>query len=197
MGMTLYDQATKCVTGSWDKTLVNWDLSCGIKTSEVHSAHGSNITSVRAFESMILSSSFDGTLRLWDTRTRNLSPVNTFEHAHGQTKNGTVADWVFDSTWHWDGNSIFGGRRSGLIERWDVRQPGTVLQSIKNPNSEIMCMNMIPRTNTLAFGSRHALRVWSLTENITTAASRRAPNPTLFPFPSDCMSSIGFVNDKT
>ena len=59
----------------------------------------------------------------------------------------------------------------------------------------VMCLRMVPRTQTLAIGSRISLRLWSLKENVV-ATMRRAPNPTLFPFQSDVMSSIGFVDDN-
>ena len=61
-----------------------------------------------------LSSTIDGTIRIWDRRVPN--PV-----ARMGTRVG-VPPWCMSAVWSFDGNMIYAGRRNGTVEEFDIHK---------------------------------------------------------------------------
>ena len=82
LGAWLSTDALKAVSGGFDSVIRQWDLSTGSLKAEctrVMAGHSGPVVSIEASAHSILSTSFDGTLRLWDWSGRQVSAVEAHE----------------------------------------------------------------------------------------------------------------------
>lgn len=82
------------------------------KTNGIHTTTSSD-TRESLSESTLLSSSFDGVLRIWDRRQPN--PVARILPPRG------TPPWCMSACWSADGNAIYAGRRNNCVEEYNLR----------------------------------------------------------------------------
>lgn len=61
-----------------------------------------------------LDASIDGTLRIWDQRVS--TPIATISPTHG------IPPWCMGACWSVDGNTIYAGRRNGVVEEYNLHK---------------------------------------------------------------------------
>jgi transcriptional activator SPT8 len=140
--MQLHRNERHCFTGSWDRTIVDWDLDTGQDVRTLGPGRG-QITSLKLQPSssgegnLLLSSSIDGNVIVWDARTPD-----------GEAISFSVPEktppWAMSATWSTDGTRVYCGRREAAVDEWDVRNPGQTrrfaLPKSSGPVYSVACM---------------------------------------------------------
>ncbi|KAF9183870.1 Transcription factor spt8 [Haplosporangium sp. Z 767] len=194
------------ISGSWDHNVLQWDLNHGAIV-RTYTGHGSQISSL-SFQpadmpavhmdfsdpatnypdnSILMSTSVDGTLCLWDRRDptqlpRKLQPPEK------------VPPWCLSACWSADGKRIYCGRRNGTgnylsgasalalflqiisyqtyiihtplpVDEWDFAE-GRFIQSIKMPanSGPVSFVKSLPNNKHLVCASQDNIRLWNITE---------------------------------
>ena len=120
--VTVIQEAIPSTTG--DNGLPQSDEPQTRQTVETDPALDSSATSVA--DSVFLSASIDGSLRVWDKRRP--TPIATML-AHN------VPPWCMNACWSPDGNFIYAGRRNGTVEEYSLHKGlRGVERSFKLPN---------------------------------------------------------------
>lgn len=141
------------ITGSWDKCVKFWSLETGKIIREFEGlyfltkAANSQITSA-AFcsstaynnPSMLLSTSFDGTIFLYDIRSSD--SVRKFPVLDGPK-------WALSACWGMNGDKIYCGRRNGGIDEYDLKS-GNIRKIMNPPGSgAVSVVKMMPNDRHL------------------------------------------------
>lgn len=118
------------VYGTIDGTIIVLDDQGNINRLVGHQSRVSRISWVyKSFyrlpqQNMIISSSYDGTIKLWDLRTEKIEPINVF------SSNSWVVCYRFENT----GNYLWTGGQNGTISHIVISVPlmaETILKSLK------------------------------------------------------------------
>lgn len=159
----LYGEERKCFTGSWDKTIVQWDLDTGQDMRTLGPSRA-QITSLQIQPSggdgvHLLSSSIDGSVTVWDTRTPDANVVSF-------SLPDKTPPWAMSASWSANGQRVYCGRRDAAVDEWDIRNPGQnrrlALPKSSGPVSTVQCMAndkqllwLVSRDRILLFLLRH------------------------------------------
>lgn len=102
---------------------------------------------------MILTASFDKTIKLWDAETLNTGPRQGFQHDFT----------VYAAVWHPTHESIFGSCSGDQTCRvWDLRS-GKDVKRIHAHQNEILSMDFNKYENFVATASTdNTIKVWDL-----------------------------------
>ncbi|KAF9549204.1 Transcription factor spt8 [Mortierella hygrophila] len=165
------------ISGSWDQSILQWDLNNGAVVRN-YTGHGSQISSLSfqpaeaptmamdfsnsttnvSNDAVLMSTSVDGMICLWDRRDptqlpRKLQPPEK------------VPPWCLSACWSADGKRIFCGRRNGTVDEWDFAE-GRFIQSIKMPanSGPVSYVKMLPNNKHLICASQDNIRLWNVTE---------------------------------
>ncbi len=138
------------VSGSWDKSVVCWDLNRGEPVRELSGPdyHPSQISSVsfqRGMDSShVLASSIDGNVTVSDLR-ETTSPVVRLG-----MKDKTPR-WCTSASWSTDGQKIYIGRRNSTVDVVDLRKPDHTCGQLKLPSTsgEVNCILPLEDDRTL------------------------------------------------
>ncbi|KAI8809761.1 WD40-repeat-containing domain protein [Cladochytrium replicatum] len=180
------------VTGSWDKTLKEWDLDNG-EVARSYPGPTSQITSV-SFQPSSVSSlgqsvrdvddmDVDSDMDLAPGRDQNLMAATSFdgaswffdrrqpEHAF-KIVSEVAPPWALSGSWSPTGDRIYFGRRNGTVEEWDVRER-RMMRAIKMPRdsgsvSYVLCL---PNDRHLLCASFDNIRLWDLGHHTTAQPS--------------------------
>ncbi|KNC83575.1 hypothetical protein SARC_04180 [Sphaeroforma arctica JP610] len=169
--------------GNWIATaasngaIVLWDLNLADvkKTARIIKEHGRSVHRVRfnALEHhMLLSGSQDGSMKLWDLRTKN-NHIHSFE---GRAE--SVRDVGFNPH---NGTTFAAAFENGSVQVWDIRMPTTWESRIAAHQGPTFCINWHPEDRSvLASGGRdRVIKIWR------TGGSHRAANSG-----GECLASV-------
>jgi transcriptional activator SPT8 len=141
--MQLHKNERHCFTGSWDRTIVDWDLDTGQDVRTLGPGRG-QITSLKLQPAssgegnLLLSSSIDGNVIAWDARTPDGEAISF-------SAPEKTPPWAMSATWSTDGRRVYCGRREAAVDEWDVRNPGQTrrftLPKSSGPVYSVTCMN--------------------------------------------------------
>ncbi|KAG0248076.1 Transcription factor spt8 [Mortierella polycephala] len=153
------------ISGSWDHNVLQWDLNHGAIV-RTYTGHGSQISSLSfqpadmpdinmdfsdpatnySDNSILMSTSVDGMLCLWDRRDptqlpRKLQPPEK------------VPPWCLSACWSAD------------VDEWDFAE-GRFIQSIKMPanSGPVSFVKSLPNNKHLVCASQDNIRLWNITE---------------------------------
>ncbi|KAG0316388.1 Transcription factor spt8 [Linnemannia gamsii] len=165
------------ISGSWDQSVLQWDLNTGAVVRN-YTGHGSQISSLSfqpieaptmamdfsnsttnvSNDAVLMSTSVDGMICLWDRRDptqlpRKLQPPEK------------VPPWCLSACWSADGKRIYCGRRNGTVDEWDFAE-GRFIQSIKMPanSGPVSFVKSLPNNKHLICASQDNIRLWNVTE---------------------------------
>lgn len=111
---------------------------------------------------VFLSSSIDGTLNIWDSRTN--SQVIKFKPPKG------TPPWCVSSCWSQDGNFIYAGRRNGTVEEFSLKMPfnsngeskASKLLKFPQVSGPVTVVKSLPNNNHLLCASHDNIRIYDL-----------------------------------
>lgn len=140
--IALHAGERRCFTGSWDRTVLDWDLDTGQDVREIGKTRA-QVTSVRpqpmtAGEgNLVATSSIDGSVMVWDCRT-----------PEGEALSFQLPDrtspWAMSVAWSTDGQRLFCGRKEPAVDEWDIRNPSQhrriMLPKDSGPVYSVQCM---------------------------------------------------------
>ncbi|KAF9362233.1 Transcription factor spt8 [Mortierella sp. NVP85] len=165
------------ISGSWDNSVLQWDLNNGAIV-RTYTGHGSQISSLSfqpagmpvatmdmsspsanvTNDAVLLSTSVDGMVCLWDRRDPTSLPRKF-------TLPEKVPPWCLSACWSADGRRIYCGRRNGTVDEWDFAE-GKFIQSIRMPGDSgpVSFVKMMPNNKHLICASQDNIRLWNVTE---------------------------------
>ncbi|KAF9202370.1 Transcription factor spt8 [Haplosporangium sp. Z 27] len=165
------------ISGSWDHSILHWDLNNG-EIVRTYNGHGSQISSLSfqptemptatmdlssptancSNDAVLMSTSVDGTICLWDRRDPTQIPRKLMPPER-------VPPWCLSACWSADGGRIYCGRRNGTVDEWDFAE-GKFIQSIKMPanSGPVSFVKILPNNKHLICASQDNIRLWNVTE---------------------------------
>ncbi|KAI8916779.1 WD40-repeat-containing domain protein, partial [Powellomyces hirtus] len=164
------------VSGSWDRSLVRWDLDAGKVVTRFQGVR-SQITSLSfspsaassilaavaaqqaaaAEDSMLMATSYDGAVLLFDQRVAG-GIGRKFT-----AKLSEAPPWSLSACWSPNGDRIFCGRRNASVDEYDVRE-GRWVRSLRLPRDSgpVSFVACLPNSRHLLCASQDILRLWDL-----------------------------------
>ncbi|KAF9958428.1 Transcription factor spt8, partial [Modicella reniformis] len=150
------------ISGSWDHSVLQWDLNNG-SIVRSYTGHGSQISSLSfqptdmppanidmssptancSNDAVLLSTSVDGMICLWDRRDPTSLPRKF-------SLPDKIPPWCLSACWSADGKRIYCGRRNGTVDEWDFAE-GRFIQTIKMPGDSgpVSFVKMMPNNKHL------------------------------------------------
>ncbi|KAJ3040559.1 Transcription factor spt8 [Rhizophlyctis rosea] len=192
------------VSGSWDKRLLHWDLNTGSivqeyegLTSQITSAcfspssaaanvsdgeDGAAQSAAAAPDSILMATSFDGSVCLYDVRDPVGGSVRRID-----AKGLGSPPWALSACWSNDRRRIYVGRRDGSVDEIDFAE-GRLLRKLKLPQNSghVYNVSMMPNDRHLLCASYDNVRLWDLTKSSAPARKPLTPE-TSTPVPKDEM----------
>ncbi|KAG2069224.1 WD40 repeat-like protein, partial [Suillus decipiens] len=102
--------------------------------------------------STVASGSSDGTMKLWDVKTRKVI---------AKWKGHTWKALSVPVYWSANGERVASGSFDGTVRVWGVKRSETVLGSIKTKNMWVYAVVYLPNSTILATGGREdRLKIW-------------------------------------
>lgn len=129
-------------------------------TDESSSKTGSAAELPPHAESTFLSTSINGTLRIWDRRMSNA--VATI------TPYGGVSPWCTNACWSPDGNSIYAGRRNCTVDEYSIHKLGSSRNKpervfrFQQGSGPVYAVRSMPNGRHLVCASQDILRIYDL-----------------------------------
>ncbi|KAJ3174189.1 hypothetical protein HDU88_000157 [Geranomyces variabilis] len=184
------------ISGSWDRSLVRWDLDVGKITARFQGVR-SQITSLSfspspastyfnlsdssnplssvaaldpahiplfrssthyaADDSLLMATSYDGAVLIYDQRTPN-GAGRKFA-----AKQSEAPPWCLSACWSPNGDRVFCGRRNASIDEYDIRE-GRWARSLRLPRDSgpVTLVAALPNSRHLLCASQDILRLWDL-----------------------------------
>ncbi|KAI9203003.1 WD40-repeat-containing domain protein [Polychytrium aggregatum] len=176
---------TGLFSGSWDKSVLRWDLNVGRVVREFSGA-SSQITSIslrptpntgtglpsRSTESILMCTSFDGCIGIFDERVPGRPQIRKI------LPQGSPP-WALSACWSNDGKRIYCGRRNGTVDEYDFAE-GKILRTLRLPRDSgaVSQVNIMPNDRHLLCASYDNIRLWDLqaSESKPTAADSSVPS---------------------
>jgi WD40 repeat protein/energy-coupling factor transporter ATP-binding protein EcfA2 len=124
--ITFNSDGTRLAIGNESGDVILWDLAESKQLRKL-TGHRSNITDLEfnADNTLLASTSFDGTARLWVMEHLNDLPTVLDDHGTGRESKG----WVWSVAFAPDGKSLMTGAGDGIIRNWPT-QPDEMAQQI-------------------------------------------------------------------
>jgi len=141
--MSLSADEQSVVTGSWDKSVLVWDLNRGDVVRELVGPvfHPSQMASVTFHPdtgaSHVLASSVDGTVTMSDLRSANAQIVKV-------GVKDKASRWCRTASWSSDGKQIYIGRRNATVDVVDLRYPDRLSGQLKLPSTSGEVHGVLP-----------------------------------------------------
>ncbi|XP_074642519.1 WD repeat domain-containing protein 83-like isoform X2 [Tubulanus polymorphus] len=120
------DNTNICSCGL-DKTVIYWDVASG-KVLRKYRGHAVNCVSFNEQSTLILSGSIDGTVQIWDVKSRRMEPVQVLNEAKDSVTTIQVSD-----------HEILVGSADCTIRRYDLRVGSMVVDCIGQP---VTCVHL-------------------------------------------------------
>lgn len=158
-----------------------------IKEAQVAKKDGLDLVALYANDQVIMSSSIDGTVNIWDMRVP--SPVLKLGVPQG------TPPWCMSSTWSNDGECIFIGRRNSTVEELDLKMPHkrttrdimvpNVLKTLMFPKilGPVLAIATMPNSDFLLCGLLDNIRLYNLKlyDNLGATGKKQATPFTIIP----------------
>ncbi|KAI8999427.1 WD40-repeat-containing domain protein [Gaertneriomyces semiglobifer] len=190
------------ISGSWDRTLNRWDLESGVIirrfdsiTSQVTSAsfspssassYSNSMTTVSpstsshptAEDSLLMATSYDGNVYLFDQRVPNGTGKKLPPSLSG------APPYALSACWSADGKRIYCGRRNSTVDEFDVAE-GRVIRTIRLPRDSgaVTCVTGMPNNRHILCASQDTVRLYDLDlapdSKQLTAPSTPVPPPSV------------------
>ncbi|RCH78617.1 Transcription factor spt8, partial [Rhizopus stolonifer] len=162
---------TGAISGSWDKSVLEWDLHTG-SVLRSYEGHHSQIASTE-FQPLypysddvywnkkngdtLLTTSVDGQCLLWDRREPS-------QAARKLPIPDKTPPWCLSATWSADGSKIYMGRRNGTVDEYDFGSQ-TWIQSFRMPanSGPVSCVKSMPNGKHIICASNDNIRIWDTT----------------------------------
>ena len=155
----------RIVSGSFDRTLLLWDVGKGIRIGEPLRGHFLDVISV-AFSpdgKRVVSGSLDTTMRLWDAE-RGV-PLGDALHGHGAS--------VLDVAFSRDGRHIVSFSVTA-IRLWDAKKGIPLGEPVGATNSWFSNVSFAPDgKHVVTATDKHTLRAWPVLDAWADALARR------------------------
>ncbi|KAI8373300.1 WD40-repeat-containing domain protein [Blakeslea trispora] len=171
---------TGVISGSWDKSVVEWDLNTG-SIVRSYDGHNTQISSAefqpiytpyvpegsledpdalywnKKNPNTLLTTSVDGQCLLWDRR----EPEQAARRLPIPEK---TPPWCLSASWHTDGSKIYIGRRNGTIDEYDYASQKWI-QSFRMPanSGPVSCVKSMPNGKHIICASNDNIRIWDTT----------------------------------
>ncbi|KAK4054579.1 Transcription factor spt8 [Microbotryomycetes sp. JL201] len=112
---------------------------------------------------VFMSTSIDGQCMLWDMRAEGTSKgvVRRFDTS------GKSSRWATSACWSSCGNEVYVGRRSGIVQVYDIRHStpsSPTVDTLRMPaaSGSVSALAMLPSGQHLVTASQDSLRLWDL-----------------------------------
>jgi transcriptional activator SPT8 len=156
-----------CVSGSWDRNVVWWDLNTGSKVryfsgSTAQIAHAvfrpqdtQEMSEGSKDPHVFVAASVDGIVRVWDAR--QVEPVSVIKSRE------KCPPWTIDVSWSADGQTLFIPRRNATVDVWDIRT-STYVKTLRLPaiSGPVYTIATCPNNRHLICASTDNIRIWDL-----------------------------------
>ncbi|ORY89339.1 WD40-repeat-containing domain protein [Leucosporidium creatinivorum] len=124
---------------------------------------------------VFLSTSVDGQVMIWDRRVKN-GAQGAVRRLESAGKNG---GWAASATWSTNGQQIYVGRRSAIVEIYDIRHSSPsspTIQTLRLPSSTgaISAITALPSGRHILAASNDNVRLWDL-DNAKEARGKVPP----------------------
>lgn len=151
--VAINSDGTRIVTGSYDKTLRQWDRKTGQPIGLPMVGHENSVSSV-AFSpdgTLVVSGSADSTVRLWDAKTGRPMGVPMVGHR------GNVSSTAFSP----DGALVASGGHDQTLRLWDVKTGKPIGKPLVGHDSLVSSVAFNPAGTRIVSGSwDKTLRIW-------------------------------------
>ena len=150
--VAIFQDNTKAVSASWDKTLKIWDISTG-ECHDTLSGHEAEVSCIAVSNdgNKIISGSWDHTIKLWDASSGKC--IRTYK---GHSNH--VCSIVLTQ----DGKHAVSGSADNAIRIWDL-ETGDCLKILNGHTASVSTIALLPDGSGLISGSYdHSIRTWSL-----------------------------------
>lgn len=111
LDLAVSEDNARFVSGGGDKTVFLWDVATAVTTRRF-AGHAGRVNAV-AFggegDGVVISGSFDGTVKVWDTKSRSDRPIMTFSEAKDAVSSIAV-----------HGHEVFAGSIDGRVRVYDL-----------------------------------------------------------------------------
>jgi WD40 repeat protein len=174
-------------SGSWDNTIILWDVGTHQAISQPLTGHTSGVSSV-AFSpdgQTLASGSGDKTIILWNVTTLQVL---------GQPLTGRVS-YVSRVAFSPDGKTLASGSADNTIIFWDVTTRQTLGQPFAGHTSYVSSVAFSPDGKTLASGSGdNTIILWNISTMLNPGLTRQTLGQPLTGY-SDSVQSVAFSPD--
>ncbi|CAG8613978.1 6342_t:CDS:10 [Dentiscutata heterogama] len=182
---------TSFVSGSWDKSILHWDLNTGQVVRE-YSGHSSQISSI-SFRPITQSSSSQASIQSSPTSLETVfeesdnTIINSRDILLTTSIDGNclvwdkrsanliprklplpekTPPWCLSACWSADGNKIYSGRRNGTVDEWDFAS-GKFIRSFKMPSNSgpVSCVASMPNGKHIVCASTDNIRLWNVNDD--------------------------------
>ncbi|KAI8592894.1 WD40-repeat-containing domain protein [Geranomyces variabilis] len=160
------------ISGSWDRSLVRWDLDVGKITTRFQGVRSQitvaaldpahiplfrSSTHYAADDSLLMATSYDGAILIYDQRTPNGAGRKFV------AKQSEAPPWCLSACWSPNGDRVFCGRRNASIDEYDIRE-GRWARSLRLPRDSgpVTLVAALPNSRHLLCASQDILRLWDL-----------------------------------
>jgi len=160
--VAIHPQKNIIATGSWDKTIILWNLETQEKL-RILEGHNDQVTAVCFSNSggELLSSSYDQTLRFWNL-IENYQDQNLFKPFFDVETNELCEIAAFSA----NGKFIVSGGSGNNIYLWRTWQFLSKLHTTLPCPDSVISLNFSPDSNWLAVGCANGvIRLWKLNNN--------------------------------
>ena len=139
-------------TASSDATLASWDLEQGERIHKLigHEDIVNSVATLKHGGEILVSSSDDGSIGLWDSRQKNA--IDYYQDGYP----------VMSACFSEAGNQIFSGGLDNLIKVWDVRQKAVVM-TLEGHTDTVTSLALSPNGQTLVSNAMDStVRLWNI-----------------------------------
>ncbi|CAG8579771.1 1636_t:CDS:10 [Paraglomus occultum] len=176
-----------CVSGSWDKTVLYWDLNTGQVVREF-AGHNSQISSI-SFRPLVTPSprSLSNENSLIVPELPN-DQEDTIIHSNNILMTTSIdgncflwdkrarepiprklhppertPPWTLSACWSADGSKIYCGRRNGTVDEWDFAS-GKCMRIFRMPSNSgpVSCVSGMPNGKHIVCSSTDNIRLWNV-----------------------------------
>ncbi|CAG8473026.1 13718_t:CDS:10, partial [Racocetra persica] len=173
--LKITNDETGFVSGSWDKTIMHWDLNTG-QIAREYPGHSSQImyeesdNTITHSGDILLTTSIDGNCLVWDKRSGNLIPPRKLPLPE------KTPPWCLSACWSADGNKVYCGRRNGTVDEWDFAS-GKHTRSFKMPSNSgpVSCVASMPNGRHIVCASTDNIRLWNVGNDESEAIKSIVP----------------------
>ncbi|AET37723.1 SAGA complex subunit SPT8 Ecym_1499 [Eremothecium cymbalariae DBVPG len=114
-------------------------------------------------ENVLLTSCIDGAIQVWDRRI-STSPQITFP------RHKLTPPWCMSACWSNDGDKVYAGRRSAIVEEYDLRKISQVSKTLRLPkiSGPVSSVKALPNGRHILCASQDNIRLYDVNSSTST-----------------------------